>query len=58
MENVIVALVFVRMNSGEEDPDPLVIGPFKKLEETKAWEKKNKDKGISRIVYRMMLPLS
>lgn len=57
MENVIVALVFVRKDEGE-DPNPLVIGPFKKFEDVKAWEKKNKNEGISRIVYKMMLPLS
>lgn len=57
MENVIVALVFVRKDEGE-DPNPLVIGPFMKFEDVKAWEKKNKSDSISRIVYKMMLPLS
>jgi hypothetical protein len=57
MENVIVALVFVRKDEGE-DPTPLVIGPFKKFEDVNVWEKKNKSESISRIVYKMMLPLS
>jgi hypothetical protein len=61
MENgklVIVAVVFVRNPNGEENPNPVVIGPFKNREECFNWEKKNRsDKGISRIEVKNVIPL-
>jgi hypothetical protein len=55
---LIVAVVFVRNDAGEENPNPIVIGPFKDRTECFKWEKKNRgDKGISRIEVKNVIPL-
>lgn len=61
MENgklLIVALVFMQDNKGAENPNPLVIGPFKDRIECFEWEAKyRKEKGISRIEVKNVIPL-
>ena len=61
MENgkvMVVAVVFVRTDKGDENPMPTVIGAFKDRKEAFEWEGKNrKDKGISRIEVKNVIPV-
>jgi hypothetical protein len=55
----IVALVFAKNMKGEEEPTPIVVGPFKDRIAAFNWERGYRSReGVSRIEIRNAVPLA